>query len=378
MTFEQYMAKRLEIKNEGAELAKAGKMKEAEAKKAELDQLDADFQKAKEEKAEEDALEQKNEIPLGIQNEQKLGEENKMDKVYDASSVEYRNAFLKHISGRDDEMTALENDAFTHTTQNTPNVLPKVMLDQIWDLVSKEHVIVGDVTRYNFNSVVEIPKHTAIAAGAAAVVDENAANDDEQNTFAKVTLSGKDFSKSVEITYAMATMSIDALEQYLVNELSRNIGEAIADDMVSTIETGINSDNKFNAGSTGVLAFDDVTKAFGLLKRTGTVKIYCTRATLYNYIVGMTNSAGQLIYQPNANAGANGTLLGAEVKIEESVADGKLLIGDPKRVVNNVFTDILIETDKDIKKHKYIYSGYERSECALMDDRSFAEITINF
>lgn len=378
MNLEQFNAKMSELKAKGAQLAKEGKIDEAEAVKNEIEDLEASFQKEKEEKAEENATVQQNIVPEGIRNEQKLGEENDMDKIYDASSMEYRNAFLKHISGRDDEMTKLENDAFVHTTQNTPNVLPKVMLDQIWDLVSKDHVIVGDVTRYNFNTVVEIPKFTAIAQGAAAVVSENAANDDEQNTFAKVTLSGKDFSKSVELTYAMATMSIDALEQFLISEISRNLGEAIADDMVSTIESGINADNKFNAATSGELVFDDITKAFGKLKRTATVKVYCTRATLYNYVVGMVNSAGQLIYQPNANAGANGTLLGAEVKIEESVADGKLLIGDPKRVVNNVFTDILVETDKDIKKHKYIYSGYERSECALMDDRSFAEITVNF
>lgn len=378
MNLEQFNAKMSELKAKGAQLAKEGKIDEAEAVKNEIEDLEASFQKEKEEKAEENATVQQNIVPEGIRNEQKLGEENDMDKIYDASSMEYRNAFLKHISGRDDEMTKLENDAFVHTTQNTPNVLPKVMLDQIWDLVSKDHVIVGDVTRYNFNTVVEIPKFTAIAQGAAAVVSENAANDDEQNTFAKVTLSGKDFSKSVELTYAMATMSIDALEQFLISEISRNLGEAIADDMVSTIESGINADNKFNAATSGELVFDDITKAFGKLKRTSAVKVYCTRSTLYNYVVGMVNSAGQLIYQPNANAGANGTLLGAEVKIEESVADGKLLIGDPKRVVNNVFTDILVETDKDIKKHKYIYSGYERSECALMDDRSFAEITVNF
>lgn len=378
MNLQEYQEKLEALKKEGKELAAAGKLIEAEAKKAEIEALQNTFQAEKEKKAEENAMDEKKTVPGTIQQNEQFGVEAVETKVLDAASPEYRNAFLKHISGRDDEMTKLENEAFVHTTQNTPNVLPKTMLDQIWDLVSKEHVIVGDVTRYNFNTVVEIPKFTAIAAGAAGVVNENAANDDEQNTFAKVTLSGKDFSKSVEITYAMATMSIDALEQFLIAEISRNIGEAIANDMVSTIESGINGDNKFNAATTGTLVFGDITKAFSKLKRTGTVKVYLTRSTLYKYVVGMTNSAGQLIYQPNANAGANGTLLGAEVKIEESVADGKILIGDPKRVVNNVFTDILVETDKDIKKHKYIYSGYERSECALMDDRSFAEITINF
>lgn len=380
MNFEQYMAKRNALKNEGLELAKAGKIKEAEAKTVEINQLDADFQAQKEEKAEANALEQKNEIPVGIQNEQQLGEETTMsEKILDASSVEYRNAFLKHLSGRDDEMTKLENTAFVHTTQNTPNVLPTTMLNQIWDLVSKAHCIVGDVTTYRTGTILEVVKHTAIAAGAAGTVSDGAApSNDEQNTFVKVTLSGKDFAKAVELSYAEAKMSVDALENYLISEIAANLGEAIANDMISTIESGINGDNKFNAANTGVLAFGDITKGFAKLKRNAKTIVYCSQATLYNYIVGMTNSAGQLIYQANANEGANGVLLGASVKIEESVADGKILIGDPKRVVNNVIQDILVETDKDIKAHKYIYSGYERNEAALVDDRSFVEITINF
>ena len=378
MTLTEFNKKIAELKAEGAKLAQAGKLEEAEAKKREIEALEASFQAEKEAASEENALNPKETIQDNLVNEQKLGEENTMGKILDASSVEYKNAFLKHISGRDDQMTKMENEAFVHTTQNTPNVLPTTMLDQIWDLVSKRHVIVGDLTTYRTNTILEVVKHTAIAQGAAAVKNEGVANDDEQNTFVKVTLSGKDFVKNVELSYAEAKMSISALEQYLVQEIATNIGEAIANDAVSTIESGINGDNKFNAATTGVLTFADVTKAFGKLKRNATTVVYVSQATLYNYIVGMTNSAGQLIYQPNANDGANGFLLGAAVKIEESVADGKVLLGDPKRVVNNIVQDLIVETDKDIKAHKYIYSGYERSECALLDDRAFAEITVNF
>ena len=378
MTLQEFNRKIAELKTEGAKLAQAGKLEEAEAKKREIEALEASFQKEKEARAEENALIDKTTVQGNFIDEQKLGEENTMGKILDASSVEYKNAFLKHISGRDDQMTKMENEAFVHTTQNTPNVLPTTMLDQIWDLVSKRHVIVGDLTTYRTNTILEVVKHTAIAQGAAAVKNEGVANDDEQNTFVKVTLSGKDFVKNVELSYAEAKMSISALEQYLVQEIATNIGEAIANDAVSTIESGINGDNKFNAATTGVLTFADVTKAFGKLKRNATTVVYVSQATLYNYIVGMTNSAGQLIYQPNANEGANGFLLGAAVKIEESVADGKVLLGDPKRVVNNIVQDLIVETDKDIKAHKYIYSGYERSECALLDDRAFAEITVNF
>lgn len=378
MKLEEFNAKVAELKAEGAKLAQAGKLEEAEAKKKEIEVLEASFQAEKEAQAEENAINKDTVVLNTLQNEQKLGEENKMGNIFDASSVEYKNAFLKHISGRDDQMTKLENEAFTHTTQNTPNVLPTTMLDQIWDLVSENHVIVGDVTTYRTSTILEVVKHTAIAQGAAAIISENAANDDEQNTFVKVTLSGKDFVKSVEISYAEAKMSINALEAYLVAEISRSIGDALANDMVETIEGDIDNDNKFNAATSGTLAFGDVTKAFGLLKRVSNPVVYLTRKTLYNYVVGMTNSAGQLIYQADANGGANGHLLGAQVKIEDSVDDGKILIGDPKKVVNNVIQDVMVETDKDIKLHKFIYSGYERSECALIDTHAFAEVTINF
>ena len=379
MKLEEFNAKVAELKAEGTKLAQEGKLDAAEAKKKEIEALEASFQAEKEAVAEENAITKDSTIQANFQSEQTLGEENKvMEKMYDASSVEYKNAFLKHISGRDDQMTKLENEAFVHTTQNTPNVLPTTMLNKIWDLVSKNHVIVGDVTTYRTSTILEVVKHTAIVQGAAAVKAENVANDDEQNTFVKVTLSGKDFVKSVEISYAEAKMSIEALEGYLIQEISTNIGEAIANDMVSQIESDLNNDNKVNAAVSGTLSFADVTGAFAKLKRNSKTVVYCSQATLYNHIVGMTNSAGQLIYQANANEGANGVLLGAKVKIEDSVADGKILMGDPQRVVNNIVQDILVETDKDIKKHKFIYSGYERSECALVDDRAFVEITVNF
>ena len=70
-------------------------------------------------------------------------------------------------------------------------------------------------------------------------------------------------------------------------------------------------------------------------------------------------------------------LLGAQIKIEDAVADDKLLIGDPSKVTCNMVQDIMIETDRDIAKHVNIMSGYARGESALIDDVAFAEITIS-
>lgn len=300
-------------------------------------------------------------------------EDKKEERTYGADSPEYRSAFLKTML--DKNLTDVEQRAYTHTTANTGAVLPTTMLNQIWDLVSQQHAIMGDITIYRTGTTLEVVKHTEIKAGKAAKVSENAAATDEQNTFVKVTLSGNDFAKTINISYAMAAMSIEALESYLINEISTNIGEALADDVISTVKTAVNTANKITSASTE-LAYKDVAKAFGLLKRANNVMVYVNYATLYNQIVSMVDTTGRPIYQPSAQAGANGVLLGGTVKVEESMADGEILIGDSKKVVYNMVQDIMVETDRDIKTHSIVYSGYARGEGALIDDKAFTLLTM--
>ncbi len=293
---------------------------------------------------------------------------------YNAASKEYRSAFLKNLVGS--EMSVEERAAFTHTTANTTAPLPTTMLNEIWNQVSKQHVIMGDIRTLRTGTIIEINKHTAIVQGKAKVTAEAAANDDEQNTIVKVTLSGKDFSKHVILSYAMAAMSIDALENYLTTEIADNIGEALADDAIATIKTGVAVGNKVNSVGVKVLTYLEIAKLFGLLKNANNKVVYANNATFYNYIVSIVDTAGRPIFQPTMQDGAQGVLLGAQVKIEESVADNEIFVGDPQRVVCNMVQDILIEQDRDIKTHSNIYAGYARAESALLFDTAFAILTV--
>lgn len=354
---------------------------ELDAEGADIDALETEVRSLKDEKKQiEEAMRKREElrsaVASGTTGEVVRGFVDKTAKGEPGGveSKEYRNAFLKHLLEMD--MTKEERAAFVHTTANTTAPLPTTMLNQIWDLVSGQHVIMGDITVYRTGTILEVVKHTAIAQGKAAKKAENTANDDEQNTFVKVTLSGNDFTKHVDISYAMARMSLDALEQYLVNEIALSLGEAMADDVVTTIGNGINAANKITTATANTITFAELAKAFGLLKRVGAVCVYATRATIYNNLVAMVDTTGRPIFQPSMQAGQEGTLLGGTIKVEDSVGDGKLLIGDPKKVVYNMVQDIMIEQDKDIKKHVYTYSGYARGEGALIDDLAFAELTI--
>lgn len=293
---------------------------------------------------------------------------------YNAASPEYRTAFLRNLLG--EEMSAEERAAFVHTTANTPNVLPTTMLNTIWDLVSTEHSIMGDITIYRTGTILEVVKHTAITQGAAKVVAENTANDDETNTFVKVTLSGKDFSKHVDISYAMERMSLDALEQYLTSEIARQLGAAMAADVVAQIGTDMATGNKKTSAKASTVTFAELAGLFGSLARVSNVVVYAKRSTIYKYLVGMVDTSGRPIFQTTAQQGAAGTILGATIKVEDAVADNVMLIGDPKKVVYNMVQDIMIESDRDIKKHVTTYSGYARGQGALIDGAAFAQLTV--
>lgn len=291
--------------------------------------------------------------------------------IYNASSPEYRSAFLRRLMGV--ELNEQERAAFTHTTANTGAVLPTTMVNRIWDLVGTNHPILGDVTIYRTGTTIELVKHVSITAGDAAQVEEGVANEDEQNNFAKIVLSGKDYAKTIKLSYATMAMSIDALEDYLINEISNRLGAAMAADLIAAIKAGINPGNKV----TGEADYANLCKVMGALARVGAVTLYATRATIYTYLVGMVDTTGRPVFQPSLQAGAAGTFLGAMIKEEDGVEDGKILIGDPKKVVLNVIQDIMVERDRDIGTHVHIFSGYARSQGDLMDDKAFAELTVS-
>ena len=219
--------------------------------------------------------------------------------------------------------------------------------------------------------------HTGIAQGDATAVSENAANDDEINNFLTVTLHGRDYSKTVKISYAMAKMSIDALETFLTNEIASRLGTAMARDTIAGILTDYYTTDNTVVALNSTLTYGDVAAAFGALKNAnGGAVVYGTNKTIYTRLATLEDTEGHLIFQPDATAGIQGRLLGAPVKVEDGLSDDVLLIGYPKNVVGNVVQDIMVETDRDISKHVIIYSGYARYESKLIAPKSFAKISV--
>lgn len=301
--------------------------------------------------------------------------------MFEIDSKEYRTAWCKEMLGL--PMTEEERTAFVHTTGTTSGqtagyTVPTTLLNTIWDLIEEKHSILGDITIYRTGTILEVAKRTAIAAGDAATVAEGAApSNDENNTFAKVTLSGKDFAKAVEISYALGIMSIDGFEQFITNEIADRLGAALAADVITQIGTDYYSTgNDLDVATSGKVVWSDIAGAFAVLKNATNVTVYASQATIYKYIVGMVDSTGRPIFQQTANEGVRGYLLGAPVKVEDAITDDLIWIGDPKQVVGNMVQDIMVESDKDIKKHVNIFSGYARFQCSLLAPKAFAKLDV--
>lgn len=276
-------------------------------------------------------------------------------KVYGVETNEYRSAFYAMIAGNaTDEQRAILTAPISVDGNGTDDgaaiAIPKSLDEKIWDNIHTAHPIVADVTTVKSGVVMEVTRHTAITNKTAGKKDAAANAGDQTNTFVKVTLAGKDFEAYCELTYAEAKMSQGALEDYLAQEIADEIGEAVAKDIFATVVSDAGVGQKVTATAD---MFQDVKDALALATMAGSVTIYAPSAKYYE-IVGAVKSGSPF------NIGAT---LGCTVKKDDATAN--VVVMDPKAYVLNEVQATMIESDKDIKNHKVVVSGYMRAEGTL-------------
>ena len=301
--------------------------------------------------------------------EERTQEENKMDNtIFTAASPEYRSAFLKQLRG--EKMSEVESRAFTFLTANSAAVLPEVMQNRIIDLIGEAHPIVADVYTLHSHAAISIPVAKSIVDDAGKTAEDGESNE-LQITFEDINLSGEDYTADVKLSYKMRNMAIPAFEDYLVTCIAERLGAKVAAGIVETIKAKINAANKIATG----VNYANICAGFGELKRVGTVIVYGTRKGVYNKLVGMVDGNKRPIFQQPITASAAGAILGAVIKFDDAIGDTELLIGDPKKYIQNVVAPVMIESDKDLDTHQVVYSGYTCQEGTLTDDKAFALVS---
>lgn len=308
------------------------------------------------------------------------GEERK--KEYDASSPEYRSAFLKEAARKGGlffgELTAEERAAYTALTTNVEEVVPTILQNRIIDLVEKETAIYADLTIQGFDKIFEVPRFKAIVKGDAAKTAENVANkDDEENEFDLITLTGEEFKKHAKLSRKMSIQSIDAFETWLVSHIAKRIlfaMNAYVYTQLDKTDVGIQAGNLFTPAELNDV---EICKALAAV-RGGALKAYANRATIYNHIAQVKDENKRPIYTETSMSDPRtaGVMRGVVLRVDDSLADGVIYIGDPSRIEANLFDAISVSSDVNVTSREITYGGYALFDCVLAYPDGFAKITI--
>lgn len=341
---------------EESKTAELERLKEIEA---EVDGINAELRSL--EKAEEERKAHLAEVEKELIEEKEIV---KMEerKVITTESPEYRDAFYAMLAGTE---TAEQRAVLTTpisvdgdgTNEGAAIAIPKSLDVKIWDNIHTAHPILADIATVASGVVMEVTKHVAIAVRVTSKKDAAETAGAEENTFVKVQLVGKDYEKYVELTYAEAKMSKGALEDYLAQEISAELGEALAKDVFAQITADAGAGQQVTVTSD---MFADVKSALALATMGGKKTIYAPSSKYYD-IVGAIKSGSPF------NIGAT---LGVDVKCDDAAT--VVTVVDPKAFVLNQVSPVMIESDKDIKSHKIVVSGWMRAEGCLRYNKAAA------
>lgn len=152
-----------------------------------------------------------------------IEEGGKMEEIrkYTVDSVEYRDAFLKSLMGK--ELSAEERGAMDSGDGSGGVAIPTITLDKIIQKLGKAAPILDEIDVMHIEGNVTIGVEATVEE--AQLHTENAQITGAGDTLMKVSLGGYEIVKVIPISAKLSSMSINAFEKWLVNNLSRSVAK---------------------------------------------------------------------------------------------------------------------------------------------------------
>ena len=365
MTVEELEARRVqigvEVEQDGADLDAL----EAEIKgiKAELDARKANAAKQAEirKTVAEGAGVVIDEIPQAP-----ISQENR--KMFKRDSVEYRDAWTKHIIGR--ELNEEERAALT----SAGAVIPTMTVNAVWDKLTGPTELLGKVDVSQFPTYVRFPKATTKGAATAHAVGGTIT--ESSDVIGYVDLIPNEYVKLLTVGADIDHMAVSAVHDWIVNNLVDSIRAEINADIV--VGTGTNELKgiltSVTANSTAIPA--TVTKA-SLLKIMGTLGSnyqngaiwIMTPAMFYENVMSIAALNDYVI-----NDGFSFKLFGHDVVLmSELLVSTKetILYGDPKAYKLNIFKALEVKPFETATTTNIQFRGATMADGELIDAAAF-------
>ena len=312
------------------------------------------------------------------------------------ASAEYRSAFYKSLMGKD--LNAVERVAFNRamelekrsdaytTSGNTPVIIPTTTLNEVVKKARTMGGLIAEVRAFNVPAKISVP--VATPASKAVWNTEGADVATEQPSIAGVSFDPNEIIKVFSISNKVRTMSIDAFEAYLTEELTNCVMACLADGIVNGsgsgqgtgIETGITWNEGTNLLTTTALTFQNITNVIAKLKRgySKGAKFAMNNTTLYNSVYGLMDGNKRPVFVQNAQDDSVGKILGFEVVVDDNIPDNEIFFGNFNYYGYNMPNGIAVEasTQSSFKSGKVDYRGMAIADCKPIVDEAFIKLAI--
>ena len=355
MNRKEYMDKRNALIAEAQELLDAGKVAEAAEKRAQVERLDEEFEVAAAETANLNAL-------ANIQPPAPFSTRENMAGDPENKEAVYRVAFFKRLQGK--ELSPEELTAYSSGASSAGAVIPTQTAEEIITKLKERAPLLQEIT------LLQVQGNVTFAVegtnNAAAIHTENASITPAADTLTKVSLSGWEVTKLVQVSDTVKTMSINAFEGWLVDMLVESIADKISDLIIngtgSSQAKGIEKANTWgDTNSVSVAKAESLTAAnvqtlIGLLGGgyDANAKFIMSKKTLYtDFMPLQDNSKNDIV----TREGRSYYVYGYPVLIDSRVTEHEAYLGDLKKYVANLAESVNVKADFDIDTNSNKYLG---------------------
>ena len=288
--------------------------------------------------------------------------------MFKRDSVEYRDAWTKHIIGR--ELNEEERAALT----SAGAVIPTMTVNAVWDKLTGPAELLSKVDVSQFPTYVRFPKATTKGAATAHAVGGTIT--ESSDVIGYVDLIPNEYVKLLTVGADIDHMAISAVHDWIVNNLVDSIRAEINADIV--VGTGTNELKgilaSVTANSTAIPA--TVTKA-SLLKIMGTLGSnyqngaiwIMTPAMFYENVMSIAALNDYVI-----NDGFSFKLFGHDVVLmSELLVSTKetILYGDPKAYKLNIFKALEVKPFETATTTNIQFRGATMADGELIDAAAF-------
>lgn len=355
MNREEYMNKRNALIAEAQELLDAGKVAEAAEKRAQVERLDEEFEVAATETANLNAL-------AKIQPPAPFSTRENMAGDPENKEAVYRVAFFKHLQGK--ELSPEELMAYSSGASSAGAVIPTQTAEEIITKLKERAPLLQEIT------LLQVQGNVTFAVegtnNAAAIHTENASITPAADTLVKVSLSGWEVTKLIQVSDTVKTMSINAFEGWLVDMLVESIADKISDMIIngtgSSQAKGIEKANTWgdtnsvSVAKAGSLTAANVQTLIGLLGGgyDANAKFIMSKKTLYtDFMPLQDNSKNDIVTREERNY----YVYGYPVLIDSRVTEHEAYLGNLKKYVANLAESVNVKADFDIDTNSNKYLG---------------------